>query len=125
MIGPMGERPVVIGGDVAVWFGELDEPHTECQRRVRAVDPELVWHEHETWRPRTVQLEPEDPPAGSCAASTICIDLVSPLNDHGSIRIESRIERNSSRSSDGDPGDRPDAIIRRVPSTSRIQNSSW
>src|SRR5438309_94550 len=24
-----GRRPAVIGGDVAVWFGELDEPHTE------------------------------------------------------------------------------------------------
>ena len=49
-----GERPVVIGGDVAVWFGELDEPHTEGQLRVRALEPELVWlaHEHEPWRPR-------------------------------------------------------------------------
>ena len=49
-----GGRPVVVGGDVAVWFGELDEPHTEGQLRVRALDPELVWlaHEHETWRPR-------------------------------------------------------------------------
>ena len=35
--------------------GELDEPHTEGQLRVRALDPELVWlaHEHEPWRPRT------------------------------------------------------------------------
>jgi N-acyl homoserine lactone hydrolase len=51
-----GERPIVIGGDVAVWFGELDEPHTEGQLLVRALDPELVWlaHEHEPWRPRTV-----------------------------------------------------------------------
>ena len=51
-----GGRPVVIGGDVAVWFGELEEPHTEGQLRVRALDPELVWlaHEHEPWRPRTV-----------------------------------------------------------------------
>ena len=47
-----GERPVVIGGDVAVWFGELDEPQTEGQLLVRALDPELVWlaHEHEPWR---------------------------------------------------------------------------
>jgi N-acyl homoserine lactone hydrolase len=47
--------PVVIGGDVAVWFGELDEPHTEGQLRVRALEPELVWlaHEHKPWRPRT------------------------------------------------------------------------
>src|SRR5215218_7058162 len=51
-----GGRPVVVVGDVAVWFGELDEPHTEGQLRVRALDPELVWlaHEHEPWRPRTV-----------------------------------------------------------------------
>ena len=50
-----GERPVVICGDVAVWFVELDEPHTEGQLLVRALDPELVWlaHEHEPWRPRT------------------------------------------------------------------------
>ena len=38
-----GGRPRVVGGDVAVWFGELDEPHTEGQLRVRALDPELVW----------------------------------------------------------------------------------
>jgi len=51
-----GGRPVVVAGDVAVWFGELDEPHTEGQLRVRALEPELVWlaHEHEPWRPRTV-----------------------------------------------------------------------
>ena len=50
-----GERPVVVGGDVAVRFAELDEPHTEGQLRVRALDPELVWlaHEHEPWRPRS------------------------------------------------------------------------
>ena len=47
-----GGRPVVVGGDVAVWFGELDEPHTEGQRRVRALDPGLVWlaHTREPWR---------------------------------------------------------------------------
>jgi N-acyl homoserine lactone hydrolase len=47
-------RPVVVGGDVAVRFSELDDPHTEGQLRVRALDPELVWlaHEHEPWRPR-------------------------------------------------------------------------
>jgi N-acyl homoserine lactone hydrolase len=50
-------RPAVVCGDVAVWFGELDEPQTEGQLRVRALDPELVWlaHEHEPWRPRTVE----------------------------------------------------------------------
>jgi N-acyl homoserine lactone hydrolase len=51
-----GGRPIVIGGDMAVWFGELDEPSTEGQLLVRALDPELVWlaHAHEPWRPRTV-----------------------------------------------------------------------
>jgi N-acyl homoserine lactone hydrolase len=51
-----GGRPVIVGGDVAVWFGELDEPETEGQMRVLALDPELVWlaHEHEPWRPGTV-----------------------------------------------------------------------
>ena len=49
-----GARPVVIAGDTAVFFGELDEPRTEGQRLVRALDPELVWlsHEHEPWRPQ-------------------------------------------------------------------------
>ena len=50
-----GGRPVVIAGDVAVWFGELDEPQTEGQRLVRALDPEAVWlaHVQEPWRPTT------------------------------------------------------------------------
>jgi hypothetical protein len=48
-----GERPVIVGGDVAVWFGEFDEPPTEGRQRVLALDPELVWlaHEREPWRP--------------------------------------------------------------------------
>jgi N-acyl homoserine lactone hydrolase len=48
-----GEGPIVIAGDVAVWLGELDEPETEGQRLVRALDPELVWlaHTHDPWRP--------------------------------------------------------------------------
>ena len=48
-----GDRPTIIAGDVAVWFGELDEPSTEGQRLIHALDPELVWlaHEHEPWRP--------------------------------------------------------------------------
>ncbi len=51
-----GERPVIVGGDVAVWFGELDEPNTEGQQRVHALAPELVWlaHVDEPWRPPTV-----------------------------------------------------------------------
>ena len=50
-----GRRPTVIGGDVAVWFGELEEAATEGQRRVHALNPELVWlaHGHEPWRPHT------------------------------------------------------------------------
>ena len=49
-----GGRPVVVGGDVADWLAELDEPHSEGQLRVRALDPERVWlaHEPEPWRPR-------------------------------------------------------------------------
>jgi N-acyl homoserine lactone hydrolase len=48
-----GERPVVIGGDMAVFFGELDEPRTQGQRLVRALDAQEVWlsHQHEPWRP--------------------------------------------------------------------------
>lgn len=48
------DRSVVVGGDVAVWHGEFDEPPTEGRRRVLGFDPELVWlaHEHEPWRPR-------------------------------------------------------------------------
>src|SRR5438093_1101606 len=53
-----GGRPVVVGGDVAGRFGELDEPRTEGQLRVCALEPELVWlaHEHEPWRPRDSSL---------------------------------------------------------------------
>jgi len=48
-----GGRPVVLAGDAAVWFGELDDPQTEGQRLIRALDPEAVWlaHAHEPWRP--------------------------------------------------------------------------
>jgi hypothetical protein len=35
-------RPAVISGDMAVFFGELDEPRNEGQRLVCALDPELV-----------------------------------------------------------------------------------
>jgi N-acyl homoserine lactone hydrolase len=47
-----GGRPLIVGGDVAVWYGELDEPSSVGQLRVRALDPELVWltHENEPWR---------------------------------------------------------------------------
>jgi len=50
-------RPIVIGGDMAVLFDELDQPRTPGQRLVRALDPELVWlsHTHEPWRPQASQ----------------------------------------------------------------------
>jgi N-acyl homoserine lactone hydrolase len=51
-----GGHTAVIGGDVAVWFGELDEPQTEGQLLVRSLEPDLVWlaHTHEPWRPHAV-----------------------------------------------------------------------
>jgi N-acyl homoserine lactone hydrolase len=56
VVGTRG-RPVVVGGDMAVFFAELDEPHTQGQRLVRALDPEEVWlsHVHEPWRPQADQ----------------------------------------------------------------------
>lgn len=55
-------RPVVICGDAAVWFGELDEPRTEGQRRIRALGPETVWlaHERQPWRPHTDHHDPDE-----------------------------------------------------------------
>jgi N-acyl homoserine lactone hydrolase len=46
------DGPVVIAGDTAVGHGDLDEPRTEGQRLVRALDPLEVWlsHEHKPWR---------------------------------------------------------------------------
>ena len=50
-------RAGVRSSSAATWRSprELDEPRTEGQLRVRALDPELVWltHEHEPWRPGT------------------------------------------------------------------------
>jgi N-acyl homoserine lactone hydrolase len=48
-----GEGLAIIGGDVAVWFGELEDPSTDGQRLVRELEPDLVWlaHEHQPWRP--------------------------------------------------------------------------
>ncbi len=50
--GSTGGRPIVIAGDLAVSFEELDDPQTEGQRLVRALDPALVWlaHTDEPWR---------------------------------------------------------------------------
>ena len=48
-----GGRSVVICGDTAVFFAELDEPSTDGQRLIRALEPDEVWlaHHHEPWRP--------------------------------------------------------------------------
>jgi N-acyl homoserine lactone hydrolase len=52
-----GGRPVVIAGDTAVFFAELNEPRTEGQRLVRELAPSEVWlsHEHKPWRPQLDQ----------------------------------------------------------------------
>ncbi|MDL5351562.1 MBL fold metallo-hydrolase [Microbacterium sp. zg-YB36] len=46
-----GERPTIIAGDTAVWFGELDNPETAGQLLIRSLHPERVWiaHEHTAW----------------------------------------------------------------------------
>jgi len=61
-----GERPVIICGDAAVWSGELDEPQTEGQRLIRALDPEQVWlaHEHAPWRSGTAHADDHSPADG-------------------------------------------------------------
>ena len=48
-----GPHPVVVAGDTAVWSGQLDDPETDGQRLIRALDPEAVWlsHQAEPWRP--------------------------------------------------------------------------
>ena len=48
-----GAHPSAVVGDLAVFPGDLDEPQTDGQRTVRALDPSLVWmaHQHEPWRP--------------------------------------------------------------------------
>ncbi|MBW8731255.1 MAG: MBL fold metallo-hydrolase [Terrabacter sp.] len=47
------DRPIVIAGDTAVWFGELDDPETDGQRLIRALDPQQVWLAHASapWQP--------------------------------------------------------------------------
>ncbi|WP_341728521.1 MBL fold metallo-hydrolase [Brooklawnia sp.] len=53
-----GQHPVVIAGDAVVWHGELDDPTTEGQLRIRALEPEAVWmtHAHEPWRPEDSEI---------------------------------------------------------------------
>jgi N-acyl homoserine lactone hydrolase len=50
------EHPTIVAGDTAVWFGELDNPHTEGQLLVRSLNPEMVWltHEHRPWEPGAI-----------------------------------------------------------------------
>nr|WP_315268153.1 N-acyl homoserine lactonase family protein [Microbacterium lemovicicum] len=65
------DGPVVIAGDTAVWFGELDEPTTEGQRLIRSLNPVAVWlsHTHEPWRPTGAEpsaepsVRPRDDPS--------------------------------------------------------------
>jgi N-acyl homoserine lactone hydrolase len=47
------DRPIVIAGDTAVWFGQLDDPETDGQRLIRALDPQQVWLAHASapWQP--------------------------------------------------------------------------
>ena len=47
------DGPVIIAGDTAVWFGELDSPQTEGQRLIRSLEPHHVWLSHavDVWRP--------------------------------------------------------------------------
>jgi N-acyl homoserine lactone hydrolase len=49
------EGTIVIGGDTAVWFGELDESATEGQRLIRSLNPHQVWlaHADESWPARS------------------------------------------------------------------------
>jgi N-acyl homoserine lactone hydrolase len=49
-----GVRLTIVGGDVAVWFGELEEPTSEGQMLVRALKPDVVWltHVNEPWNGR-------------------------------------------------------------------------
>ena len=56
------DGPLIVGGDVAVWHGELDQPSTPGQHRVRALNPTQVWltHEHQPWRPG-MSLAPPGP----------------------------------------------------------------
>jgi N-acyl homoserine lactone hydrolase len=48
--------PIAVVGDTAVFFGDLDEPRTEGQHLVRALNPQSVWlaHQREPWRPPSV-----------------------------------------------------------------------
>ena len=44
--------PTVLAGDNVVFHTDLDEPQTDAQRLIRALNPEVVWYAHsaEPWR---------------------------------------------------------------------------
>ncbi|WP_223624427.1 MBL fold metallo-hydrolase [Microbacterium sp. EST19A] len=48
-----GDRPTIIAGDTAVWFGQLDEPESEGQLLIRSLHPDRVWitHDRDAWTP--------------------------------------------------------------------------
>jgi len=41
-----GEYSIIVDGDVAVWFGELDDLYTAGPLRMPVPDPALVWYTH-------------------------------------------------------------------------------
>jgi N-acyl homoserine lactone hydrolase len=53
-----GEGVQVVAGDAAVFFGDLDDPQTEGQRLMRALEPVAVWLAHmtEPWRPHAFEV---------------------------------------------------------------------
>ncbi|MEO5746262.1 MAG: hypothetical protein ABIQ53_16975 [Terracoccus sp.] len=63
MVVETGGRPAVICGDVAVWFGELNEPRTQGQQRIRALNPTEVWlaHTHEPRQPDVAHAKDQTP----------------------------------------------------------------
>lgn len=49
---------IVIAGDTAVWSDEVNNPQTEGQRLIRALDPVAVWlaHEEGPWTPSSAPV---------------------------------------------------------------------
>ena len=114
-----------------------------------AAGPHLAVDEPRRRRVRTLELVPGHAgDAAECDGFAPCVGLAADLDvanaeerddhaekhpdfpvvalekPHGSIWMESRIASRSAMSCTGESGDVSAAIIRRVPSTSRIQNSS-
>ena len=54
VVAETGAGPIVVAGDVVVWWGELEQPEkTDGQLALLALQPGVVWitHEREPWRP--------------------------------------------------------------------------